>query len=339
MFIQVIDIVPQLYPNSFYAAIPIVEAIVTNEGFYNIISDLYPLMNIDCARNIINEGFKVDSISLKADFDAYACVYVGVEGRESDYATIYFNPLLMLASKRLEIESESHVFSAVRPSSSLEGKQSSEYNSEEVTQPFTSKKRPAISGSSSASPDKRSRITETKETEKDIAEVDEVAVRLTMFFVIKLVHEISHVLNFHCNPELKCNRTPPKKPAKECRYKFVDFGDMIEYRLFSGVFEHHEESSAMFKRGFSVRGIVRYEFPGAPEGVRVAWKRNQLSVSKDMTWTELMQRLQPSIVGDYEAASTGNRKKLLVPISKASVASDYYGDELEEYEGIPVGKA
>lgn len=210
-FIEVIDDLyfpKSLYPRSFYDAIPIAQAVVNHSGFLQILTDLFPTMNIQCVQELIHKGFKVGPIELKADMDAYACVYCGVPGREADYSTIYFNPLLLLSARKLEADHTSSL--GKRP-----------HDEHQV-----------IASSSSSQPLPKS----------------DVQVRLTMFFVIKIIHEISHIINFHCNLEMNDKMiTSPKKMFKGS-VLFQDFGEMIEFKLFGGVIEHREElTSALFQ--------------------------------------------------------------------------------------------
>ena len=159
---EIIDPVGELYPKAFVEAIPIVEAILSKQEFLDILVDLYPKMNVGCASGVLStEGkFKVDTIQLKADCDAYACVYVGVPGRDSDYFTIYFNPLLLLRAKRLEDSAKHSASDTV----SLTGK------------------RPASPIVAAQSKKSRTKAAGFGTEAVPVPVADEVDVRLTMFF-------------------------------------------------------------------------------------------------------------------------------------------------------------
>ena len=288
-FLQVIDdphFPSSLYPQSFVAAIEIARSIVAQNEFLELLTDLFGDMDINCAKSMIEKGFSVRTIELKADLDAYACVYCGVPGQEANYTTMYFNPLLLLSARKLEATQE------------------------EVS---SLGKRKYDAPSSSSQPKSDSKI------------------RLTMFFVIKIIHEISHILNFHCNPIIQTKRkTPPKKLVKGAP-AFENFGEMVELKLFGGVIEHSEERKINEKRAFSIQGIVLYKFSGDARGGRmINWTHDIFSITTNLPWAEIKKILTPIRGNKYMGLSTGNRKKLVLPISKASTA--YSGEEDKEEE-------
>lgn len=70
----------------------------------DIVHDIFNGIEPDRAREVISNGVFVSTIEMKADFDAYACVYVRDAESDERNRTIFFHPLLLLACKRHERE-------------------------------------------------------------------------------------------------------------------------------------------------------------------------------------------------------------------------------------------
>jgi hypothetical protein len=100
----------------------------------------------------------------------------------------------------------------------------------------------------------------------------EVVQRHTMFLAIKLVHEISHLINYAVNTLFVVDYvvlTPQKKKIKG--KLFDDIGDMMEFSLFGGVFEHFQKPSP---NAFAISKLLRYDFKGAKKGNIVLVQEN-----------------------------------------------------------------
>lgn len=155
--------------------------------------------------------------------------------------------------------------------------------------------------------------------------------RMTVFLVVKIVREISRLVNLSCNSVVAVSkRTPPKRVEPGDKVLTRDFGDMIERKIFGGILEH-THSRQTNKIAYELEMLVMYSVPKLDFGQIVTWSPSFFDIPRVSNLAEAV-RLIP--IGEIQQPSTGSRNHLRIS-SKASVGFEYQSDdEVESSERI-----
>lgn len=138
---------------------------------------------------------------------------------------------------------------------------------------------------------------------------DKVELVHIAFLMVKIIHEVSHLVNLKCNNLLTGNKRTLERKIGQATFK--DFGDMVEYYLFGGISEHYGDEV----KAFDIKQIILFERPGAPQGHLVHLNEDILTMD-DEVFIDRLDKSEFSFFVRGELLpqkSTGNRKK-----SKAS---------------------
>lgn len=79
-----------------------------------------------------------------------------------------------------------------------------------------------------------------------------------LFFTVKLIHEVTHLINGRFNDALRTTTTKitPSKIIQE--FSYIDAGDMMEKLMFGGLLEHAEQERGLF---LCLGDLVVYDNP------------------------------------------------------------------------------
>ena len=136
----------------------------------------------------------------------------------------------------------------------------------------------------------------------------------SFFIGVKLIHEVSHLLNVCCDKTLRESKTLVTPEKQLNGHKFDDFGDMMEYSLFGGICEHTEKQC---KHLFGIDDVVIYSYPGEPSG--------NIALLDNSFMDNIIQNCEADLTVNrgqsYSGKSTGARKAISFP-SRASRVSE-----------------